>query len=150
MPDDTGGRPEGVPDRAGRVGAYTQPVATAARPVEPVEPWRMNGPDRRHQADQGARAAAQQRALALAARHINASTPRAIPEDVLLGALQTGCVPPGFEHHLFAFFDETDLATVADLVISGAVGYGQLAALADRLLRPGHATRTWLDARRSF
>ena len=109
----------------------------------------MNGPDRRHQADQGARAAAQQRALALAARHINASTPRAIPENVLLGALQTGCVPPGFEHHLFAF-DKTDLATVADLVISGAVGYGQLAALADRLLRPGHATRTWLDARRSF
>ena len=110
----------------------------------------MNGPDRRQQADQDARAAAQPRALALAARPINASTPRAIPGDVLLGALRTGCVPPGFEHHLFAFFDETDLATVADLVISGAVGYGQLAALADRLLRPGHATRAWLDARRAF
>ncbi len=110
----------------------------------------MSGPDRRRHADQGAQAAAQQRALALAARHINASTPHAISEDVLLGALRTGCVPPGFEHHLFAFFDETDLATVMDLVISGAVGYGQLAALADRLLRPGHATRTWLDARRSF
>lgn len=110
----------------------------------------MDGPDRRRQADQGAQAAAQQHALALAARHVNASTPHAIPEDALLGALQTGCVPTGFEHHLFAFFDETDPATLMDLVISGAVGYGQLAALADRLLRPGHATRTWLDDRRCF
>ena len=110
----------------------------------------MNGPDRRQQADQGAQGAAQQRALALAARHINALTPRAIPEDVLLGALRTGCVPPGFEHHLFAFFDETDLATVADLVISRAGGYGQVAALADRLLRSGHAIRTCLHAHRFF
>lgn len=90
------------------------------------------------------------RALALAVRHVNASTPRAMPSDVLLESLQTGHVPPKFERHLHAFIDETHPATLMDLVISGAVNYGQLAVLADLMLPASHETRAWLDARRTF
>ena len=90
----------------------------------------------------------QARALALAARHVNASTSVAIPDDVLARALQTGVVPPGYDFHVFAVLDETDTATLADLAISSVVGYGQLADLAERLLHEGHPTRAWLDARR--
>ncbi len=91
----------------------------------------------------------QMRALALAARHVNASTPLAISEEALLEALRTGEAPAGYEHHLFAAIDETHPATLADLVIAGGVTYDQLAALADRLLPPDHETRGWLDGRRS-
>lgn len=92
----------------------------------------------------------QARALALAVRHVNASTPMAISADALLRAVRTGQAPPGFEHHLFAFIDETDTATLADLVISGAATYGQLATLADRLLPKAHDTRAWLHERRAL
>lgn len=91
---------------------------------------------------------AQARAVALAARHANASTPVAIPDGALLHALRTGVVPPGYEHHVFAVLDETDTATLADMAISGVVGYGGLADLAGRLLHEGHPTRAWLDGRR--
>lgn len=90
----------------------------------------------------------QARVVALVARHVNASTPVAIPDFVLLDALRTGVAPAGYEHHLFAVLDEADTATLADLTISGAVGYAQLAELARRLLHVGHPTRSWLDARR--
>ncbi len=90
----------------------------------------------------------QARAIALAARHVNPSTPVAIPDGVLLRALRTGVAPLGYEHHLFAVLAETDTATLADLAISDAVGYGQLAELAGRLLHEGHPTRSWLDGRR--
>ena len=92
----------------------------------------------------------QARALALAARHVNASTRDAISEVALLGALQSGQVPTRYQHHLFAFFDETDTATMADLVVSRAVTFSQLAAIADKLLLVGHDTRTWLDDCRSI
>ena len=92
--------------------------------------------------------AGQARAVALAARHVNASTPEAIPDLALLGSLQTGLVPARDRHHLRALSDETDTATMADLVVSRAVTYGQLAILADELLPAGHDTRTWLDDRR--
>ena len=92
----------------------------------------------------------QSRALALAARHVNASTPVAISESMLLSSLRTGQAPDGFEHHLFAFIDETHPATLADLVISKAVTYGQLAVLADRMLPPRHGTRVWLNDRRAL
>lgn len=90
----------------------------------------------------------QTRALALTARHVNASTPTAIPDGVLLCALRAGVAPAGFQHHLLAVLDETDTATLADLAISDAVGYGQLVDLAERLLHGGHPTRAWLDAHR--
>jgi hypothetical protein len=90
----------------------------------------------------------QARALALATRHVNASTPVAIPEAVLLRALRTGIIPPGYKHHVFAVLDETDTATLADLVISGAVTFEQLAGLADQLLPFAHPSRVWLNGRR--
>lgn len=90
------------------------------------------------------------RALRFAAGHINVSVKNPIPDVVLLDALRTGAVLPEYDHHILAFFDETDTATIADLVISGAVTYGQLAAWADRLLPELHETRSWLDERRAF
>ena len=65
--------------------------------------------------------AGRDRALALAVRHINASTPVAIPDAELLAILQ-----------------------------AGGVTYGQLAGLADRHLAAGHPTRRWLDERRGL
>ena len=88
--------------------------------------------------------------LAMIARHVNASTPSAVPEETLLGAFRTGEVPPAFTHHVRAALDETDQETMMDLVLSGAVSYGGLAALADRLLPENHGNRRWLDARRSL
>jgi hypothetical protein len=87
-------------------------------------------------------------ALALAARHVHASTTVAIPDTTLLLALRTGIVPAGYEHHVFAVLDETDTARLADLAINVAVAYGDRAALADRLLPGGHPPRVWLDGRR--
>lgn len=90
------------------------------------------------------------RALSLAVRHINASIPRPCSEAELLTWLRCGAAPADRAESLRAFFDETDTATLQDLVLSDAVTYAQLADLADRLLPAHHDTRQWLDERRAF
>ena len=90
------------------------------------------------------------RALAAAIRHVNVSTPLAIDEASLLRAIEQDDIPSGFIHHVHAFIDETDTATLSDIVTSGLATYGQLARLADRLLPNGHDTRRWLDGRRDL
>lgn len=92
----------------------------------------------------------QARALALAARHVNASTRTTMGESQLLDAIRARGAPPGLEPHLLAFIDETDRATLCDLVLSSVATYGQLAALADDLLPASHPTRRWLDERRDL
>ncbi len=94
--------------------------------------------------------AEQTRALALAVRHVNASMRTPISEGELRTALITGEIKEQFENHLFAFIDETDRATLCDLVLSRATTYGRLAILADRKLPPKHPNRTWLDERRDL
>lgn len=86
-------------------------------------------------------------ALALAARHINASAREPISEDALLAALLSDGVPVGAVHHLRAFFDETEVETLGDLARSGLVSYAKLAAGARRVLPDDHDTRHWLDER---
>lgn len=92
----------------------------------------------------------QDRVLALTIRHVNVSTPAAIDAASLLRAIAGGEVSPALAHHVHAFIDETDTATLSDLVTSGLATYRQLARLADRLLPNGHDTRNWLDGRRDF
>jgi len=75
------------------------------------------------------------------------ATPASLSSERLLGILRTGVIPPGYEHDLFAFLDEIQLATLADLIISGVGTYAQFAALADRTLPGNHDTRTWLNER---
>lgn len=90
------------------------------------------------------------RALAIASRHVNASIARPIEESELLRWLRSGVIPADRREHVRAFIGETDTATLQDLVISGAVGYRNLAAIADRFLPATHDTRKWLDDRRAF
>lgn len=90
------------------------------------------------------------RALALASRHVNASIAHPIEEGDLLRWIRFGRIPTDRIEHVRSFIDETDTATLQDLVISGAVGYSDLAELADQLLPATHDTRKWLDDRRSF
>lgn len=90
------------------------------------------------------------RALAFAARHVNASIARPINEAELLNWIRSGNAPADRQEHLRAFIGETDTATLQDLVISGAVRYGELATIADQLLPATHDTRKWLDDRRAF
>ncbi len=92
----------------------------------------------------------QARALALAVRHVNASTRVPITEAALRTVVVTGDIPHEFEHHVSAFIDETDRATLCDLVLSRATTYGKLASLADRLLPPEHTNRRWLHDRREL
>jgi len=92
----------------------------------------------------------QQRALARAVRHVNVSTRTAISESSLLDAVWDGEFPQSLAHHIHAFIDETDTATLSDFVTSGLATYGQLARLADGLLPRGHDTRSWLDGCRDF
>jgi hypothetical protein len=51
--------------------------------------------------------------LALAARHVRASTPAALSEAALLAAIRCGRAPSGYRHHVFAVLDETDTAMLA-------------------------------------
>lgn len=90
------------------------------------------------------------RAIGLAIRHINASTKRAITEAELVLAVRSGNIPSGLEHHVFAFIDETDLATLCDIVISGSLSYTMLADIAEKLLPDVHPTREWLNERRGL
>lgn len=92
----------------------------------------------------------QVRALALASRHVNASIGRPIHETELLHWLRSGSVPADRVEHVRSFIDETDTATLQDLVISGAVRYTELATIADQLLPATHDTWKWLDDRRAF
>ena len=75
------------------------------------------------------------------------ATPAILSAERLLRIVRTGVIPPGYEHHLFIFLDETNIATFADFVISGVGTYAQFAALADRILPQNHDTRTWLNDR---
>lgn len=90
------------------------------------------------------------RALALATCHVNASIARPFEEGELLRWIRSGHVPKDRLEHVRSFIDETDTATLQDLVISGAAGYSDLAKLADKLLPTTHDTRKWLDDRRFF
>ena len=90
------------------------------------------------------------RALALAARHVNASIACPVSERELLDWIRAGAAPAGRQEELRAFVDETDTATLQDLVLSGAVSYADLAATADQLLPKNHETRRWLHERRRF
>lgn len=90
------------------------------------------------------------RALALATRHVNASIARPVTEAELLQWIRFGGVPADRLEHVRSFIDETDTATLQDLVLSGAVRYGDLARIADQLLPATHDTRKWLDDRRAF
>lgn len=90
------------------------------------------------------------RALALASRHVNASIARPFEEVDLLCWIRFGQIPTDRIEHVRSFIDETDTATLQDLVISGAVRYSDLAGLADQLLPATHDTRKWLDDRRFF
>ena len=91
--------------------------------------------------------AGSRRPLALAVRHINASARHAIGENALLRALTSDVVPPEYEHHVRAFFDEIEVETLSDLVRSGAVTYPVLARKAASHLDTNHDTRRWLDER---
>ena len=86
-------------------------------------------------------------AATFAVRHINVSAARPIEASTLLAAIQSGSAPSEWSHHLHAFFDETDLETLSDIVRSGALTYAQLARGARAHLPPGHETRLWLDER---
>lgn len=86
-------------------------------------------------------------ALDFAIRHINASAHDPIEPDTLLSALRTEVVPQSCEHHVHAFFDETEIETMSDLVRGGALSYAVLARGARRWLPPAHNTRRWLDER---
>ena len=110
----------------------------------------MPGPDMQARRSDATRDNRENHALAAAIRHVNVSTPLAIDEASLLRAIEVGDVPPGLGHHVHAFIDETDTATLSDIVTSGVATYGQLARLADRLLPDGHDTRRWLDGRRDL
>jgi hypothetical protein len=90
------------------------------------------------------------RALALAARHVNASISRPVSEREILDWIRAGAAPADRQEELRAFVDETDTATLQDLVLSGAVSYADLATIADHLLPENHESRRWLHERRSF
>jgi hypothetical protein len=90
------------------------------------------------------------RALDLAIGHVNASTPRPITGRQVTDAIRTGTPPAGFEHHVKAFLDETDLGLLSDLVVAGGATYAELARLADATLPAAHETRQWLDGRRDL
>jgi hypothetical protein len=89
------------------------------------------------------------RALALATRHVNASIAYPFEEADLLNWIHSE-IPADRLEHVRSFIDETDTATLQDLVISGAVSYRELAELADKLLPATHDTRKWLNDRRTF
>ncbi len=90
------------------------------------------------------------RVLDLAIGHVNASTPQPITKSQMIDAIRTGTPPAGFEHHVRAFLDETDLGLLSDLVVAGGATYAELARLADTTLSAGHETREWLDGRRDI
>lgn len=75
------------------------------------------------------------------------ATPAILSAEQLLRVVRTGVIPPGYEHNLFAFLDETNVATLADFIVGGVGTYAQFAALADRILPENHDTRTWLNGR---
>ena len=88
------------------------------------------------------------RALSFAAGHINVSVANKISAEILFAAIKGDAVDQKFRHHLWLFFDETDTATIADLVAGGQVSFSELSAAADRLLPKSHDTWTWLNERR--
>ena len=85
--------------------------------------------------------------LAFAVRHINASAKIPVDQDTLLAALLADRAPEAWAHHVRAFYDETDVETLSDLVRSGDITYDRLAGGARACLPPGHETRQWLDER---
>ena len=89
-------------------------------------------------------------ALAIPVRHINASARDPISEETLLTALTGDDLPPRWEHHIRAFFDETDLISLGNLVRSRVITYERLARRARHLLPPRHPTLQWLEARASL
>lgn len=87
------------------------------------------------------------RALQFAVGHINVSVREQITSEDLFGYLKGRAVEPRHRHHFSAFFDETDTATISDLVLGGDISYCELSALSDRILPDGHPTREWLHER---
>lgn len=85
--------------------------------------------------------------LTFAVRHINSSSPVPIAEADLLAALTADETSFLWQHHAHAFFDETDIETLSDIVRSGILSYAQLARGGHRHLPPDHKTRLWLDER---
>ncbi len=90
------------------------------------------------------------RTLDLAIGHVNASTPQCVTRRQVMDAIRTGTPPSGFEHHVRAFLDETDIGLLSDLVVAGGATYAELARLAERTLPAAHETREWLDGRRTL
>lgn len=87
------------------------------------------------------------RALKLAAGHMNVSAATRISEAHLLACLQGRPEDGPSGNWVAAFLTESDLATICDLVVCGAVTYGQLATAAAVHLPALHPTRKWLDDR---
>jgi hypothetical protein len=87
--------------------------------------------------------------LSFAAGHINVSAADKIPSETLFAAIKGEPIDQKFDYHRWMFFDETDTATIADLVLGGEITFAELAATADRLLPESHDTRIWLDERRN-
>ena len=83
------------------------------------------------------------RALRLAVGHLNVSIRKSIVAEQLWLEI-TDC-PAQIGPHIVAFLEETDLATIHDLVLGGDVDVSALKATAERLLPLGHQTRTSLD-----
>lgn len=90
------------------------------------------------------------RPLALASRHVGVSLSTFLEDDDIQAWFRCGEWPYDVEPHLRALLDETDTATLLDLVIAGGASYASLARCADQLLPDGHDTRRWLDDRRAF
>lgn len=91
-----------------------------------------------------------ERALSFAVGHINVSSRHPVSAEELLCSLL--CVDPYHADtaHVAAFFEDTDLATICDLVITGVISYKQLAEAAALHLPEDHETMRWLDERRDF
>lgn len=87
------------------------------------------------------------RLMRLVVRHLNASVPDPISTGELIHVLRTNQVPEHRREHVFAFFDETEVETLSDLVRAGAVTYADLRAGALRELPPAHETRRWIVER---
>lgn len=84
------------------------------------------------------------RALALAVGHVNVSARHPVSAAAVLAALRSDIVPAALVTPVRALLDETDIETLSDLVLSGAIGYADLGRHAAALLEADHETRLWL------
>ena len=87
---------------------------------------------------------ATRRALNSTLTHINVSAREHVTATKLWTELKSHRSGQRASYHLWAFFDETDLETLADLGAGGDITHAELARLADELLPTTHPTRQWV------